>query len=155
MGANVVAAWWGAIVATLILCWELVKWRYVGPRLRCETKVDVAPSNLKVIAVPDEPWVITSVSNYGDRPTTLTSFEAIVYLSRINAILGRRGQKIDLSMAYYSNELPFQLESGQQWLGAIEYDNKYKVMRKQHLYFIVGHSANKRPCRCKLTRNGP
>lgn len=76
-----IAAWWGAVIATFVLLWDIYKWKRSGPII----KISVTP-NLKVY--PSDPltnnktWIHIMVTNSGNQPTTLTNLCGFYYKSR-------------------------------------------------------------------------
>lgn len=78
MNAEAVAAWWGAIVSTILGVWEIVRWARSGARLRVRLA-----SNMQhfVPGVGFNPklHVSISISNVGDASTTITHLVACSY----------------------------------------------------------------------------
>ena len=64
-----IVAWWGAIVATSVLIWDIYKWRTSGPRI----KFIVQPNSLVVgdPARKGKRFISVKATNVGDRPTTI------------------------------------------------------------------------------------
>jgi hypothetical protein len=66
MTASDYAAWWGAVVATVVFAWDIIKWKKNGPRL----KVSVAqteqcgPMDFALVAtnIGNEPALVEKVS---------------------------------------------------------------------------------------------
>ena len=80
MTATELAAWWGAVVATLVFIWDFIKWKRAGPIV----SVSVSP-NMTIIGGPrirsvakiqdnvkDDTIITVVATNKGDRPTTVT-----------------------------------------------------------------------------------
>lgn len=72
MNASDVAAWWGAIIATLVLVWDVFKWR----KSRFSIKVSASPnmSSLNPLKekLEDDKNIFVEVVNRGDKVITLT-----------------------------------------------------------------------------------
>ena len=83
------AAWYAAIIATIALLWEIVKWQSDLLRLR----VTVGTGYKIVSAIPglndDRYHVNVSVSNVGGRKTTVTQLGFVKYDSGIKKFLNR------------------------------------------------------------------
>ena len=63
MSVSDYAAWWGAVIATMVLGWDIIKWRSRGPRLRTLiSQRDAGELEFRVF-----------VSNTGDQPATIES----------------------------------------------------------------------------------
>ncbi|MFW1369052.1 hypothetical protein ACEWAA_22475 [Vibrio parahaemolyticus] len=88
MSISEIAAWWGAIVASIVLIWDVYKWKTDGPKLN----VLLAP-NMKTFGDPerdDMTWVSITVTNVGSRPTTLKKCRYVV-LQRSYELLAKKG----------------------------------------------------------------
>src|SRR6266850_3902506 len=82
-----IVAWWGAVLSTIVLLWDIYKWRTAGPKLRV-----VAQSGLEGINMPELDGKILfsiDVTNYGDRPTTITSVCLMHYSSLLSRVRKR------------------------------------------------------------------
>jgi len=71
-------AWWGAILSTVVFGWDVYKYLNAGPQLRFQvhTGMVLMPSEDK------KRYVQTVVTNYGDRPTTLTTISLYYFEKR-------------------------------------------------------------------------
>src|SRR6266436_6542276 len=79
-----IAAWWGAILATVVFVWDIIKWRLAGPRLRLTIR-----SGMKTANVPEyegKTLLLAQVVNYGDRPTTITHLAFSYYRNAWNRL---------------------------------------------------------------------
>jgi hypothetical protein len=38
MSGTDIAAWWGAVIATAVLIWDIYKWRTAGPRIALDVR---------------------------------------------------------------------------------------------------------------------
>ena len=66
-----IVAWWGAIVATFVLLWDIYKWKTAGPRIRF-----IVRSGMIIVGDPDregQTFISAEATNIGDRPTTITN----------------------------------------------------------------------------------
>ena len=76
-------AWWGAVVATAVFIWDIYKWKTSGAKISLKTS-----SNMKAFNIPNkekDTWIVVTVENNGDRPTTIT----IVALKRYKNLFFR------------------------------------------------------------------
>ena len=72
MSSTTVVAWWGAVLSTCVFVWDIYKYRIAGPRLRLSVS-----TGMKSINMPEykgKTLIMGNVTNYGDRPTTITHF---------------------------------------------------------------------------------
>jgi hypothetical protein len=105
LDASDYAAWWGAIVATIVFVWELVKWRSSGPRLQGT-----------VFQRSDEPALDFSliVSNTGDRPATIQDVRLRCFERRL--LLLKREFELGDSYDLSGNDAPpLTLQPGDLW----------------------------------------
>jgi len=78
---------WGGFVATIILVWDIAKWKLAGPRLHV-----VAQKGMITLNVPGKDgksFIVLSVSNYGDRSTTINNLGLIHYKTWIHKLFNR------------------------------------------------------------------
>ena len=77
-GLTVLAAWWGAIIATAVFLFEIFKWARSGPSLRVTTNPGMRPFNIPGMDAEQDICLVVVVNN-GKAPTTLTHFIYIYY----------------------------------------------------------------------------
>jgi len=146
MDATIVAAWWGAVVATVLMLWEFHKWRYSGVRLRLELRKNMVPTDLLLKAVSNTKYAILTVSNYGDRSTTITHFYGMHYPSRWKALRKKEPLALIVARPAFSKPLPVLLEPGKQWSGGIEHNDELNTLiTKGPVFLEIVHSGSTRP----------
>ena len=121
-------AWWGAIVATLVLVWDIVKWRAAGPKIRGTVKVGVCYPDGEVISTKQTPngtetnlqsYCHIEVVNIGTQPTTLIGIEATHKKSkkyRINVTS-------EAFKGHFGKNLPIVLSPGEVWSGRLSMEH--------------------------------
>jgi hypothetical protein len=72
MTASDYAAWYGAVVATLVFTWDLIKWRRSGPQIKAEAHASWR--SFGVDEIEGDNLTVVKATNVGDRPTTISSF---------------------------------------------------------------------------------
>jgi hypothetical protein len=80
-------AWWGAVISTGVLVWDVVKWRLAGPRLRL-----TVTSGMESINIPEyegKMLMNAQVVNRGDRSTTITNLGFLYYKNVWNRLRNR------------------------------------------------------------------
>ncbi len=144
MTTTEIAAWWGAIVATLVLLWDGYKWILQGPRL----SMRVAP-NMLIIGDPEregKKWISVTVTNIGDRPTTMKGVGMEYYISWY-----QRFRKIPKTAAVFPNPntnfpLPRIINPGEEWIGFIPQERAdkdidlYQMANNGHLLIWLSRS---------------
>ena len=151
--ATVIAAWWGAIVATLAFVWEVFRWLRSGPRIQVK-----ATANMKAIGIPgldnDDIYILVEVMNSGDAPTTITNYGAHVYEGLICRLMDRaRSRHVGVDPNIFGPSIPYVLEVGQRWMAGIKQSQFDKALiREGKLYAVVMHTFSKwRPALAKVT----
>lgn len=152
--ASELAAWWGAGTATLVLVWDVVKWRRSGPQLQISANPHMKTIAALPGALPNARYVLVKVVNNGDRRTTLTHFCGAHFPRRLR--LPR--EKPDLQFVvptnkFFGAELPHELEPGSYWQGGI-LENQLEEKPTGRWYVGVVHSAAKHQLRCRVRFRG-
>lgn len=85
MNSTDVAAWWGALTATVVLVWDVIKWLKLGPKIKTTVRPKVRYPDSKVLSTRIEPdgttiqelasYCHVEIANVGDRATTILSIE--------------------------------------------------------------------------------
>lgn len=110
-------AWWGAILASSVLLWDVYKWKSQGPKLvmRISSNVQVYGDPLREGKI----WVSVTVSNVGDRPTTISSVGIEYYTGWIKRLQNRAEKGYVFPHTNDSVPLPKVLNPGEEWTGLI------------------------------------
>ena len=149
-----IVAWWGAIVASLLLFWDVYKWMVEGPRLT----IRLSP-NMKVLGDPScegKTWVSVTVSNIGTRPTTIKNVGMEYYSNWISRLRSRAEKAAVFPNPSDGFPLPRVLNPGEEWLGLIPQArldkgvDLEKMSRTGHLMILLSQSHTKRAIRKRL-----
>jgi hypothetical protein len=105
---------WGAFVATLLLCWDIYKYKVSGARVCISVQHDM---NVLLPGLdPNSTFISVIAKNNGDRPTTITNFGLKGYRVIILGLFKRR-----IFQAIIGNPvpqpLPHLLAPGTVWNG--------------------------------------
>lgn len=149
-----IAAWFGAIVALLVLIWDILKEARNGARLGLS-----AVTNMQIFdgqRLGQEHYVSVSVVNKGNLPTTVTHLMLIGY----DNLFQRIRQKGSFNGAVIHQapgavQLPHVLKPGEIWQGLISQSEARKVFNdhsKTQLYVAIGHAASKRFSQIRVNR---
>ena len=138
------AAWWGAIIASLALVWNIV----VAIRSGARIKVTVSPNmqvHPKQPITEDNKYILVIAVNHGSTPTTITHFSG--YYAPGFWSLIRGGKKVEFvvipNQGY--SPIPFVLGPGAEWSNLADQKNIIEKSKGGNLYLGVCHSQNKRP----------
>ena len=149
-----IVAWWGAIVATIVLLWDIYKWKASGPKLRLEVLPD------RVIYNDPERegkiFISFQAQNIGSQPTTISSLYLRSYSSTYNRLL-RRSNKAAYVKPDTVYPLPYVLDPGKVWEAFIIQSQDIEEWAKNSmLYCELSHSQDKRTQIAKLViKNTP
>jgi hypothetical protein len=143
MSPSEIAAWWGAVIATLVFLWELYKKWQEGPKLRVTV-------NTNMIFIGDaaregQRFITVRAVNIGDASTTVTNLGGNYYRSVWTRLLRRPEQSFVVARAGTTQPLPYKLEPGSIWDGSVKQDpNVEQWARSGHLMLAV-YQAGRNP----------
>jgi hypothetical protein len=149
-----IVAWWGAIVASLVLLWDVYKWMVEGPRLTMR----LSP-NMEVWGDPSregKTWVSVTVSNVGNRPTTIKGVGMEYYTNWFSRFRNRAERAAVFPNPNTGFPLPRVLNPGEEWLGLIPQERLDKgvdleeISRTGHLMIWLSQSHKQRAMRKRL-----
>jgi len=141
------AAWWGAIIATLVLLWDMYKWERSGPIINVSASPNMQPFG----KIPNHPegkkYIAVEVTNIGNRKTTITHLVVFHYKSLFRKIRGKKDKSIIVLLpALLPPPLPYVIKPGERWLGGIEQTSELEeTSRNGYLYCGIYHSCGKKP----------
>jgi len=141
------AAWWGAIIATLVLVWDMYKWKRSGPIIN----VSASPGMKTVGNLPNhlegKKYISIEVTNTGNKKTTITHLVVFHYISLFQKLIKRKDKSFIVGTpAFFPPPLPHVLEPGERWLGGIEQACELEEMsRNGYLCCGIYHSSSKKP----------
>lgn len=137
-------AWWGAIVSTLVLVWDIYKWKTTGAKLNISSSVNMESYNIP--EYEGKYLVAANISNVGDRATTITTVALVFYKSKLHKILGKSNKVFVLPIPSIAQPLPFVINPGAIWTAIGEQDNEVREMATEGiLTWQVFHSQSKKP----------
>jgi hypothetical protein len=149
-----IVAWWGAIVSTAVLLWDVYKWKTSGPDVSFTVH-----TGMETIGDPrhDGAAVITvSVTNRGDRPTTLTNLGYLQYKTT-----NKKGWKFwrlripDFAAVILPTTtqapIPCELKPGAVWCAYSAQTTRLEELASSgKLYCLLYHSHAEKPIRKRV-----
>lgn len=143
------AAWWGAIIATLALAWNILRALRSGPRIKVHAKPDMQFLPRQPLT-GDKLYVCVTAINRGDAATTITHFagfhEKTLSDLLLRVLLRRRqGFVIAPGPAPGADPVPYVLKPGEEWSGVAEQADLQKHYQGGYLYIGIIHNQRKRP----------
>lgn len=145
-----IVAWWGAILSTIVFLWDIYKYHHAGPKLR----VSVSTGMIMVPSKDERTFIVTEVTNAGDRPTTITNL-GLAYFEKKWSWGHLRNRATKLAVVNSPNTaqpLPWELKAGTLWRGMSHQTPQIETWaRNGILYFDVYHSHTRKPIRTRVT----
>lgn len=154
-GAINYVAWWGAIIATLLLIWDVMKWFKSGARIRAlawsnvwymdgeVTKSEKVEGGVsKVLA----DYCHIELINTGNLPTTIMGIEAAHTPGKIvDQYSGRFGFTRQAFTPHFNKKLPAALAPGEVWSCRFAMSNLVELAKHGSPYIKVHVSHKKKP----------
>lgn len=145
---------WGAFIATLVLIWDIFKWKRSGPQIVFE-----ALPNMMVLGVPtlskDKTYIIAKATNKGDRTTTITNLGVRYYSNRFCKLLQRpKWQGVIANTGL--KPLPYILKPGETWSGLIDQDEFNDELYERGILIVELYcSHSKKPKKVRVRPQKP
>jgi hypothetical protein len=144
-----IVAWWGAILATIVFVWDVIKWRLAGPKLRLT--VNTGMKSLNIPEYEGKTLITAEIVNYGDRPTTLTLIAFMHYKNLWNRIRNKEEKSYVVSNPNLHFRIPHELNPGRKWDAvALQNEALEKMAREDYLVCAVRHTHSKRPAKKRI-----
>ena len=142
-------AWWGAILSSLVLLWDIYKWWSSGPKIRFTVQ-----TGMESIGMPmfdGKTLILANVTNYGEQPTTITNLGLFYYKTTWSLIRRRPDQAFIIPHPNTDFPLPFQLKQGNVWAGITVQDEQLTEMATNgKLYCVLSHSHSEKPTKKRV-----
>jgi hypothetical protein len=139
--ASDIAAWWGAGLATIVLLWDVYKWRSSRVNLRISAQPYMQSLNPITKRLDDDLNIYVEVVNNGDKTTTLTHLMVKHYRNTFDRLRGKTSMQ-GLVPNPGGGTLPFELGPGKRWTALMDQkDLEAKSGTDGYLYCGIAHSA--------------
>ena len=138
------AAWWGAILATIIFAWELYKWLHSGPRLR----VTAHPNMQQAVGgkLENARYIVVNVTNIGDARTTITHLCLYYYRSKWAVLRNKPFERMVVVQVHLGQPLPVPLDAGDTWSGLIDQtEDKERMLKEGFLHCAIIEARRDKP----------
>jgi hypothetical protein len=144
-----IVAWWGAALSTIMLLWDIYKWRTAGPKIRMSVTANMISINNP--ETDGKNLIRIDVTNYGDRPTTITNVLFLQYKSVWAHIFKKPHITYLIEQPSKAQPLPFELKEGQVWTGLATQDKTLEVAAKDNYLLCVAYlSHSERPMKRRI-----
>jgi hypothetical protein len=147
--STTIVAWWGAILSTIVFLWDIYKHRTAGPRLRFTARP--AMKSFNVPMYEGKTLIIANVTNYGDRPTTITNLGYLYFKGR--RFLRKRipDEAAIVPNPSTTQPLPFELKPGVVWMGVAVQDLQVEEWATTGILdMMLYHSHDQKPLRRRV-----
>jgi len=141
IGTTEFIAGYAALVATVVLVWDIYKWKVSGPRIRFKVSPNMQVFNYPGISHADT-FVTAKAINVGHLPTTITTLGIRYYRNWLRRIL-RRSDRQGVIANTALNPLPHVLEPGTIWTGLIN-QSELRGFRGSGILFCELYLSHKR-----------
>lgn len=152
ISASDYAAWWGAIIATLALVWNIIVAILSGARVKVRATPDMIiypPQNL----TGDKEYISVTAVNCGTSPTTITHFCGYYSQSMWDLIRGKKQSFIVNSDPRLGQEIPFILAPGEEWSNLTDQKSLFEKCPNGYIYVGIIHNQRKRPIYKRVKQN--
>ena len=150
---SLVAAWWGALIATVVLLFDLYKWAKSGPSIMCESNYGW---KIMMEGIEDDnEYIYFTVTNTGDRLTTITKQAAAYWDTKWATIFSKPKQQFFIKGGLHGlGKVPMIIKPGEIWisLGRIGEDIRGLMDQGGYLYLSLYFSHRRRPLRFKVAK---
>jgi hypothetical protein len=137
-----IVAWWGAIIATSLLLWDIYKWKTSGP------KVGITVSS-NIITVGDpiregKTYISVKAVNTGTRQTTISNLCMQHYSTCWSLFRKKPDESMVITNPGISRPIPHVLQPGTIWNGLIHQDDSVVEMATQGYLICELFISNKK-----------
>lgn len=155
MTATEVAAWYAAFIATVVLAWDVYKWKRTGPRI-----TGTAYAGWRAIGYPEmegRDLIYVNIANAGDQPTTLGQW-GMVWKPPRKLLWGKK--KVESFLAKGGpgdlGRVPKRLEPGDTWQGVGTQTKELdKLLSSGRFYIWLQFSHKSKPVLIRITNQDP
>lgn len=140
---------YGAVVATIVLLWDGVKW-YADHQAKLDVHLSTGMRSFNIPELEGKELMVLRAINMSNRATTITHMTMQLYPSWWS-YKRRRPSKSWIVVDHLPNQpLPYVLEPGKIWTGTGLQTEDILEMAKGRLYVELIHALAKNPIRCRV-----
>ncbi|MDO8775667.1 MAG: hypothetical protein Q7K57_44600 [Burkholderiaceae bacterium] len=141
-------AWWGAILATIVFAWDIIKWWKNSTRVRFFVRPDTYYEDSETVPIPGGPQageVLPSIhvelNNIGIYPTTVLK----VWAERKTDQGGRILDTGPAIKVHFGKKLPYLMTVGDLWSCRIDQGRMTRIESKAPIRVFVAVSHQVKP----------
>ena len=144
-------AWWGAIIATAVLVWDVYKWRKTGrPTLEVRANGNLQDAHSR----NPQKYIAIKVTNTGDKPTTLALITFRYYKSKLRKWRKDKSlQRGFFNPGNATSPLPYKLDVGAEWSCIVDQTPEIEKMAREGYFYVEAEdSSTSKPMKFARTR---
>ncbi|MDF1821045.1 MAG: hypothetical protein P1U64_05720 [Alcanivoracaceae bacterium] len=156
-----IVAWWGAIVATLVLLWDVVKWLKFGPKIKKRVALNTGYFDGAVVSkekiengevTTREVYCHVELVNVGTAPTTVMGISATHKPIKGKAQIGAACQAFE---AHYGKHLPQVIAPGEVWSCRLPMSHYHSIHKHgaPEIHVSLSHLAKPLVVRARKSAN--
>ncbi|MFL6211185.1 MAG: hypothetical protein ACJ74W_20215 [Pyrinomonadaceae bacterium] len=133
-------AWWGAIVSTVVIVWDVYKWRKTGhPKLIVRANGNFQDAH----SVNPQKYIAIKITNVGDKPTTLSLITFRYYKTKPSKWRKQEADKRGFFQPLRpSAPLPYKLEVGTEWSAMIYQTEELEEMAREGYFYVEAEDTS-------------
>lgn len=144
-------AWWGAVVATLVLIWDVAKWFKAGPNVKPRARLNTYYPDSRVLKVEKlengeskelAAYCHVELVNTGTLPTTIMDISASHTRGANELQMTATNQRFT---PHHGNVFPHVLPPGEVWSCRLEMSDLHKLAERGKPFIEVRVSHRPRP----------
>jgi len=146
------AAWWGAILATVVFAWDVFKWIRRGPRLR----VRAYPNMQTAVGgkLEDARYISVSVTNIGGSKTTIRNVGLNYYEPKLFALHRTPTERMIVKEIHNAKPLSQGIDAGSTWDGLIDQSSDVdRMLRDGVLTCAIYEARRDKPWQRRINPN--
>ncbi|MDH5633279.1 MAG: hypothetical protein OEZ10_09860 [Gammaproteobacteria bacterium] len=143
MDISEIAAWWGAVIATIVLVWDVIKWKKSRANVRVSASPNMQSVNKPEGRLEDEKHIFVEVVNQSDRLTTITHLVTKHYSNIWKRLFNKPDMQGVVTEPIGRQPIPYELEPGKRWTGMIsQADVEEKTEKGGYLFCGIHHTSS-------------
>jgi hypothetical protein len=137
------AAWWGAVIATSALIWNIVISYRAGARLHV-----TAMLGMKIFPLApneeDKTYILVNAVNIGSSATTITHFLGYSADTFLDSLRHKKRKYFIVNGTKDSLPIPYKLSPGDEWKGMADQTLILSGFNAKYFYLGVAHNQQKK-----------
>jgi len=126
---------YAAVVATVVLLWDIVKWRQSGMRLKARVNVNMMTVGMG--PMDRNKYIVVNVDNVGGKPTTIHGLYFHGYRNWIDKLRHKPRSSAFINSGLQNNyPIPYNINVGMNFMGSALQDSEVEKWSRDNLLFL-------------------